>query len=340
MFRKYLGTTCASFALTAVCAFGQAVTGQTPVSPVLAAAPSAPTAPLAFEVATIKLARPLQEQALSGKMHVGVNIDAGRVDIGGMSLSDLISIAYKVKPHQISGPDWLAIDRFDILAKIPEGVDKDKVPEMMQTLLADRFKLTFHRENRDHAIYALIVGKNGPKLKESPPDPEPPKEGDAPPKEEKGVMTINNGNDSVRVKQTNNGAVINSGANGTTRMTMEDGHMKMELSKMTLEGLAAVISRFVDKPVMDMTELKGNYQMTLELTMEDLQNVARQQGMQIPGAGPAGAASNSRPAETVADPSGSSIFSTVQQMGLKLEARKAPVETIIIDHVEKAPTEN
>jgi uncharacterized protein (TIGR03435 family) len=256
-----------------------------------------------------------------------------------MSIVDLIGIAYKVKPHQISGPDWLAVDRFDIVAKIPEGVDKEKVPEMMQALLADRFKLTFHREDKDHQIYALIVGKNGPKLKESPPDPEPPKEGDAPPKEEKGVMTINNGNDSMRIKQTNNGAVINSGANGTTRMTMEDGHMKMELSKMTLEGLAAVISRFVDKPVMDMTELKGNYQMTLELTMEDLQNVARAQGMQIPGASP-GAASSSRPADAASDPSGSSIFSTVQQMGLKLEPRKAPVETIIIDHVEKAPTEN
>jgi uncharacterized protein (TIGR03435 family) len=330
MLRALLPLTSVTFALMTVSAMGQA-----PAEPALAAA----AAPLAFEVATIKLARPLQEQALSGKMHVGVNIDAARVDIGAMSISDLISIAYKVKPHQISGPDWLAVDRFDIVAKIPDGIDKEKVPEMMQALLADRFKLTFHREDKDHPIYALVVGKNGPKLKESPPDPEPPKEGDAPPKEEKGVMTINNGNDSTRIKQTNNGAVINSGANGTTRMSMEDGHMKMELSKMTMEGLAAVISRFIDKPVMDMTDLKGNFQMTLELSMEDLQNVARAQGMQMPGGAP-GAASSSRPADAASDPSGSSIFSTVQQMGLKLEARKAPIETIIIDHVEKVPTEN
>jgi uncharacterized protein (TIGR03435 family) len=332
MLKAFTGVACASLALTAVFVMGQAPAGVPP-------SPTPPSTPLAFEVATIKLARPLQEQAMSGKVHVGVNIDAGRVDIGAMSLVDLIGIAYKVKPHQISGPDWLAVDRFDIVAKIPDGVDKEKVPEMMQALLADRFKLTFHREDKDHQIYALVVGKNGPKLKESPPDPEPPKEGDAPPKEEKGVMTVNNGNDTMRIKQTNNGAVINSGANGTTRMTMEDGHMKMELSKMTMEGLAAVISRFVDKPVMDMTELKGNFQMTLDLSMEDLQNVARAQGMQIPGAGPGGA-SSSRPADAASDPSGSSIFSTVQQMGLKLEPRKAPIETIIIDHVEKAPTEN
>jgi uncharacterized protein (TIGR03435 family) len=329
MLKAFIKVTCAGFALAAVCVMGQA-----PTAPAATA-----VTPLAFEVATIKLARPLQEQALSGKMHVGVNIDAGRVDIGGMSVSDLIGIAYKVKPHQISGPDWLAVDRFDIVAKIPEGVDKDKVPEMMQALLADRFKLAFHRENKDHAIYALVVGKNGPKLKESPPDPEPPKEGDAPPKEEKGGMTINNGNDSMRIKQTNNGAVINSGANGTTRMTMEDGHMKMELSKMTMEGLAAVISRFVDKPVMDMTDLKGNFQMALALTMEDLQNVARAQGMQMPGGTPGGS-SGSQPADAASTPAGSSIFSSVQQMGLRLEAHKAPVETIIIDHLEKAPTEN
>jgi len=74
--------------------------------------------------------------------------------------------------------------------------------------------------------------------------------------------------------------------------------------------------------------------------MEDLQNIARAQGMQLPGAGPAAAAPSSRPADAASTPSGSSVFSSVQQMGLKLEARKAPVETIIIDHLEKTPTEN
>ncbi len=327
MLMVYLRTILASVALVAVPAFGQAP------------APAA-TPPLAFEVATIKPARPLQEQAMSGKMHVGVNVDGARVDIGAMTLTDLITIAYKVKPHQISGPDWMSVDRFDIMGKIPDGATKDQMPEMLQSLLADRFKLTFHREDKEHAIYALIVGKNGPKLKESPPDPDPPKEGDAPPKEEKGTTIINNGNDKVRIRQTGNGAVVSTGLNGNTKMTMEEGHMRMEMSKMTLEGLAAVLSRFVDKPVVDMTELKGNYQMALELTMEDMMNAARAQGMSIPVPPGAGAASGSRPADTVADPSGATIFSTVQQMGLKLEARKAPLETIVVDHLEKAPTEN
>ena len=324
MLKLYLRTVFAGLALVPLPAFGQA-----------------PAAPLAFEVATIKASRPLQEQALSGKMHVGVNVDGARVDIGGMSLVDLIAIAYKVKPHQISGPDWLPVDRFDIVGKIPDGVSKDKMPEMVQALLADRFKLVFHKEEKEHAIYALVVGKNGPKLKESPPDPEPPKEGDAPPKEQKGVMTINNGGDKVQIRQTGDGSnstVVSSAAGGTTKMTMQDGHMRMELSKMTLAGLADVLSRFVDQPVVDMTELKGNYQMAVDLTMEDMMNAARRQGMNIPTP-PPGAASGSRP-DAASDPSGSSIFSTVQQMGLKLEARKAPIEVIVIDHVEKAPTEN
>jgi uncharacterized protein (TIGR03435 family) len=299
---------------------------------------------LAFEVATIKPAIPLQEQALSGKMHVGLNIDAARVDIGGMALSDLIAMAYKVKPHQISGPDWLNVDRFDILATLPPGATKEQLPEMLQALLADRFKLTFHKDLKDHAIYALVVGKGGLKLKESPPDPEPPKEGDAaapPAKEEKGVTNMTVNGQRMEIKQTNNGgAEIKAGAAGKMKMTMVDGHMRMEMEKMTIAGLAEALSRFVDKPVVDMTDIKGNYQLAIELSMEDLQNVARAQGMQIPGAGPAGAASNSRPAETIADPSGSSVFSSVQAMGLKLEARKAPIETIFIDHVEKMPTEN
>jgi uncharacterized protein (TIGR03435 family) len=348
MLKTLIRLMCAGFALAAVSVMGQAPAEQAPA----AATATAPAAPLAFEVATIKLARPIQEQAMAGKMHVGVNVDGARVDIGAMSLIDLIGIAFKVKPHQISGPDsmnsWLNVDRFDIIGKIPDGVDKDKMPEMVLALLVERFKFTFHRENRDHQIYALVVGKNGPKLKESPPDPEPPKEGAAPPKEEKaekGTMVISNGDSKVAVRQTSDGngnstATMSGGPNGTMRMTMQEGHMHMEIGKMTLEDFANVVSRFVDKPVMDMTGLKGNYQMALDLTMEELQNIARAQGMQMPGAGPVGGASSSRPADAASTPSGSSVFSSVQQMGLKLEARKAPIETIIIDHLERVPTEN
>jgi uncharacterized protein (TIGR03435 family) len=115
--------------------------------------------------------------------------------------------------------------------------------------------------------------------------------------------------------------------------------MHMEASRATMAQLADSLSRFVDRPVLDMTDLKGNYQVTLEISMADIMRAARAVG--LPGAplpgGPQGAGA---PADVASDPSSSSIFATVQQLGLKLEPRKAPIETIVIDHLEKAPTEN
>src|SRR2546429_365273 len=113
----------------------------------------------AFEVASIRSAAPIQSQITSGKMHVGMKVDAARVDIGYLSLADLLPLAFQVKPYQISGPSWMSTERFDIVATIPEGASKDQVPQMLQALLAERFKLTFHRESKERPIYALAVGK-------------------------------------------------------------------------------------------------------------------------------------------------------------------------------------
>jgi len=109
--------------------------------------------------------------------------------------------------------------------------------------------------------------------------------------------------------------------------------MHMEAAKMSMAMLCEFATRFVDRPIMDMTELKGNYQVALDLTMDDLKNIAKAAGMVMPGGGGGGSAEAS-------DPSGSSIFQSIQQMGLKLDARKAPIDTIVIDHLEKVPTEN
>ena len=97
-----------------------------------------------------------------------------------MSLADLIRVAYRVKPYQLSGPDWMTAERFDVLAKMPEGATREQVPEMLKALLAEPFKLAVHRESKEHAVYALVVGKGGPKLKESAPDADAPAGGDAP----------------------------------------------------------------------------------------------------------------------------------------------------------------
>lgn len=300
----------------------------------------APAQPLAFEVATIKPARPLQEQALSGKMHVGEKIDGARVDYGSMSLADLITKAYDVKSFQVVGPDWLKTERFDILAKIPDGVSKDKVPQMLQALLADRFKLAIHRDSREHSVYELVVGKDGSKLKESPPDEPEPAADAPPPKEEKGVTTLDTGQGKVSVKtQTDSeGGVTASmkGPNGLQqKMTFSNGVMHIELNKATMEQLAETMSRFLDKPVVDRTGLKGNFQVALDVTMQEIMNAARSAGVSMPMAQPADAK-----AGEASDPAGTSLVASLQQMGLKLESRKDQVETIVIDHIEKTPTEN
>jgi uncharacterized protein (TIGR03435 family) len=292
---------------------------------------------LTFEVATVKTAQPPNPAAiLAGQPpHVGINVQGTRVDIGFLSLAELIPAAFKVKPYQVSGPDWMKAERFDILAKMPDGSNKDQMPEMLQALLAERFQLKVHRETREDGVYALVVAKGGPKLKEADPDPETPPAGEPAP----GTVTLPNGAGQIKIDRGGGGATVVSPQTGTTKMSMTpDGHMRIEMGKVTMSAFAEMLNRFVDKPVMDMTDLKGNYQVALELSMDNLLNMAQAAGVNVPlpggrGGGPGGTAAS--------DPSGSSsIFTSVQQLGLRLEPRKAPLEYIVVDHVEKTPSEN
>ncbi len=289
----------------------------------------------AFEVVSVKPAPPLDPSAVAaGKLHVGMTVDGARVDIGFLSLADLIPIAFRVKRYQVSGPDWMPAQRFDVLGKIPDGASKDQVPEMLQAMLADRFKLAFHRESKDRSVYALVVGKDGPKLKEAPPDPNPPA-ADAADANKPAI-----GPSGVRLSREGGAAVVVGGATGKVRMSMgPNGTMRLEAERMTLTTLADLLAPFLDRPVVDMTGLKGSYQVGLDIAMADLRNIAKMAGVAIPGQMPAGDSAK-QPADAASDPSGSSIFSSVQQLGLKLESRKAPVEVIVIDHLEKNPTEN
>src|SRR5204863_1164480 len=102
---------------------------------------------------------------------------AGRTDgsqfpVAGLTIKDYISMGYAVKLYQISGPDWITTDRFDIAATLPEGSHPDQVPTMMQTLLEDRFELKTHREKKDFPVYALRVAAGGLKMTNVPSGPE------------------------------------------------------------------------------------------------------------------------------------------------------------------------
>ena len=272
---------------------------------------------------------------------MGMKIDGAIVDIQSFSLTDLIRTAYEIKDYQIVGPDLgnvMSAERFNVQAKMPEGATKEQVPQMLQALLADRFKLVVHRETRDHSVYALIVAKGGPKMMEAEPESVTPEAPETEPA--KGETVLGQGTSQVRISgniESGKGVTMKGGPMGQMHMTMADGRMRMEADRATMTVLAETLTRFTDRPVVDMTALKGNYHVVLDLSMDDLKNAAKAAGM---GAMMSAAGEGGKASAEASEPSGSSISMSLQKMGLRLEARKSPLAVIVIDHLEKSPTEN
>ena len=120
-------------------------------------------APLRFEVASVKPSNPAHDQSISG-----VETKRGRLTATNVTLKRCILGAYGIRPHQIiGGPDWLDADTFDIVAKAEEPVGDEVLSKMMQTLLADRFKLAFHRETRTMQAFVLEASRNAPKIEKA-----------------------------------------------------------------------------------------------------------------------------------------------------------------------------
>jgi uncharacterized protein (TIGR03435 family) len=130
------------------------------VAGIMYAAQSVPAAAPKFEVASIK---PSQRGRAGG-----VRLDGALFTSSGIPLRNLIYSAYGVPAWTVSGgPAWLDTDAYDIAATLPPGAPKEQINAMLQELLAERFKLKIHREMRDYSVYALVVAKDGPKLKAS-----------------------------------------------------------------------------------------------------------------------------------------------------------------------------
>jgi len=316
---------------------------------------------LSFEVASIKPAPPLNPQAIAagGKMHVGMQIDGSRVDIGYGVPFALIMQAFDLKMHQIQGPEWMLKNPqgFDILATLPAGAKTSQVPEMLQNLLKDRFGLKYHMAKQEKDVYALVVGKQPLKLEQVEIEEAKPVDPSAAPEEApKGARVIQIPGAGQATVTASGGFVMNMRPQaaakgiGNIRMAMDapkpgtnpaDMKMTMEMEA-TMDAFAGQLSSFLDKPVVDMTELKGGYKLPLEMSVTDLMGVAQKLGGTMgmnPGAmGPAPAAG---PAFAASDPSGgSSVKDSVQKLGLRLESRKMPIDVMVIDHIEKNPTEN
>jgi uncharacterized protein (TIGR03435 family) len=216
---------------------------------------------LQFEVASVKASqqgesnRMIAMSRMLDMMPVGMipMPDAGLVRIQNWSLRHLIAAAYRVREDKISGPPWMADVFFDIEAKLPSGAKKDEAHEMLQALLAERFGVELHRETRESAGFALIIGKNGPKMQESAPSPEPaqaatPEEAEEQRKERQKAMQ-----DRAR-------AQLQQMKNSPHKA----GQSSSSWSSITMAEFAGHLTRLAGGPVIDETSLTAKYSVKIE----------------------------------------------------------------------------
>jgi uncharacterized protein (TIGR03435 family) len=284
--------------------------------------PPAFTQTPAFEVASVKTAQdpgrvpsvcPLD--CTPGERMTVVDL---RVDVRFMSLRKLLLTAYRLKNYQLSGPDWMQTRRFDILAKMPDGASKDEIPAMLQVLLAERFRLAFHRESRELPVLGLVVGRNGPKLKEA--------EGDAAaPAAAPGDRSLYTPEGEAHI-DSKGGVVVTAGLLGPMRGSMTN----LDLLKVTMPQFAELIAAHADRPVIDMTGLKGSYEIHIVMQPPEPPAGGNQRDGSLPPSG------SPPPVDFV----GVAIRRTVEQLGLKLEARRVPIAMMTVDHLERDPTGN
>jgi uncharacterized protein (TIGR03435 family) len=279
---------------------------------------------LEFEVATVK---PVAgTPTIIGRQGGPGSRDPGRVNYKALALKNLLSIAYGVKVFQISGPSWIASERYDITATIPEGTTKEQFAVMLQNLLLDRFKIKLHHETKEFPLYELSVAKNGPKLKASVADPNANQNDPSPP------GALPKGKDGFpQLTPGRKGLFVMFGPGGFHLAAMVQS--MSEFSDMLAEQLGSA--------VVDKTGLTGTYEFTLDFAPEP--DFFQRQGLPPPPPGGNGPAGGPTPGPTAAgDPAEApNIFTAVQdQLGLKLEKKKGPLDLIVIDQAEKTPTEN
>ena len=220
-----------------------------------------------FEVASVRVSQPGRDV---------IEAQPGSLTIRNLRLLATIAWAYDVAEYQVSGPSWMNEVWVDIVAKAATPANEAALRVMLQTLLADRFKLELHRETKEIQALVLTVGKNGHKLE---------------PTETVGSPSFKTG----KMNLTGQGATVAQ----LTRFLSREAHM----------------------PIVDQTGLTGRYNYFLDVNAYVTEEMTKSPGP---------------PPEA-----GSIIAQAMQaQLGLKLEAKKAPVEMLIIDHLEKAPSEN
>jgi len=264
----------------------------------------ADTKPLAFEVASIKAAPPPTD----GRIMSRTSADKGRITFSNVSLMMLITTAYKIKEHQVEGPAWLYSERYDVTAKFPEGATREQVPEMLQTLLADRFNLKVHKESKVMPSYELIAAKGGPKL------------------------TRAETESNLRMMMGPKGRHMTG--NVTIQRVAEFLSNALDRPVVDKTGIEGVYQIDLEWSGDDMP--RGMRAMGHGGPM----GPGGAGGGSTAAAPTGGGGSNEgRPRDESAD--APSIFSALQAtLGLRLQDKKGPVDLFMIDNIDKVPTEN
>jgi uncharacterized protein (TIGR03435 family) len=225
----------------------------------------------------------------------------------------------------VEGPDWIDGAGFDLVATMPRDTTKEQATRMMQTLLSERFQLQFHRETKAMPVFALVVGKNGSRMKEvETPAVLTPGAPDGPP----------DGRASLQARSTNGPGV---------RMMRSPSGIELT-GQMTMAQLADALARQLARPVLDQTELTKTYDVDISW-MPDSLDGPRMAPAGDAGPGGAGGAGGSAGPGRDGHGNGAEQSLTLAQalqekLGLKLDPRKSSAEVLIIDHAEKAPVEN
>ena len=268
------------------------------LAPLAAQAPGAPpeTVPQ-FEVATVRINN-------SGELQTRFNAPpgTGNITITNMMLRGVIQAAYQLHPYQLVDiPDWVQSTRIDIVAKADRAATVQQLRQMLQPLLAERFNLQVHPEQREMSVLALVLAREdgalGPRLKRSAAD-------------------CNANADTPR----NQLPPPQPGAPQCGILPRGPG--RLLTSGLDLRGFSALLGLAVGQPVVNQTGLEGGYDIDLQYTPEQFAAaaLALRPGANVPEA---------------IDPDGPSIYTALEdQLGLKLEPRRAPVDVIVIDHIE------
>lgn len=205
--------------------------------------------------------------------------------------------------------------RFDIVATIPDGHSRRDISAMMQSLLAERFALEIHRERRDYDCYVLVRGKNISRLQPSAAD-DPPAAHD----------------DSGRSR------AADYVKRNLTVVPAPDGTIHFENRAMSMRQMVAFLTPFLSRPVLDMTGLPGSYQVAFDIPVAAFRQMESSAGVVLRPP-PDGSSLDGKLDLVPSESADGAILTSVDNLGLKVERHKVPLETIVVDHVEKVPTE-